>query len=243
MDKYIIIGLDLSLNSTGICVGYFEDNAIKKMKFARIVFGKSIKKQLVNVDQFEYKMPVNVTTNSLMLGETGDGIIVNLDAPDEIDTTYEQTYATIKGLTAAKNINAYINSTIDELAGSLDCIPVFFAIENYVMPDYGGKNQLKTVGALIMLQGFVRRDIIMNHVSINSTMQAKFLLTVPSELKKFFTSNGNADKDEMMVSFIKNYDGQTLLPDAGLDTVDVLNDCIDAFALLTYAYSKIIKLK
>ena len=114
---------------------------------------------------------------------------------------------------------------------------IIFCIENYIMPDFGGKNQLKTVSGLIMLQGFVREHIIKNY---GNSKKVKLLTPTPSTIKSFFAKNGRADKEMMIKSFIENYDGEKLIPDIkNLDT-SAVNDVVDSFAMAFYSYNQLI---
>ena len=65
-DNFLIIGLDLSLNSSGISIGYFENMYSKKLELYRVVFDddKTVNekqlKPIINVNQIKYKLPTNI---------------------------------------------------------------------------------------------------------------------------------------------------------------------------------------
>ena len=62
----------------------------------------------------------------------------------------------------------------------------------------------------------------------------------PTSLKKFFTDNGKAEKEDMLKSFQERFDGHKLLPNSGPETLKIINDVVDAFALNIYAYGKLL---
>ena len=47
----------------------------------------------------------------------------------------------------------------------------------------------------------------------------------------------------MLKVFLESYEGNKLLPDVTLDSLSKINDVIDAFSLMMFAYSKLIKSK
>lgn len=227
MQKKLIIGLDLSLNSSGISIGYFEDKYSKKLELYRLVFDdESTKKQwepkpIINVNQIVYRLPCNIDADELIVSDTD---IV----------TKEQNEATIKSLIASKNIGKIILSAIQRLNPN----EVFFCLESFIMPSFSGKNQLKQVGALIMMQGFVREILIRLKVSDSFKFDDfKIFILSPSENKKLFSGNGSADKQFMIDHFFKYHDGDVLLPN-GKEKGLKIDDIIDAYSLMVSAYKK-----
>jgi hypothetical protein len=230
MKKSLIVGLDLSFNSTGICITYLEDYIGKKIQFHKVVFDHSNNKTgkpytpepIKNVNIVVYKMPTNLLVSDLTL----DFLDVN---------NAEQCELTLKAIISSKKIGIIIEKALNKYQPD----EVTFAIENYVMPTYSGQTQLKDVGALITLQGFVRKEAIL--LCLNRKISLKLHTPVPSSNKLFFTGNGNAEKDEMMEKFLSIYDGIKLLPTASMDKVHQLNDVVDAFSLNLNAYSVILQ--
>jgi hypothetical protein len=232
MNKSLIIGLDLSFNSTGITVSYLEDNVGKTIEFFRILFDNETNKtgkrytphKIQNVEDIVYIMPRNINIDDLVIDKTD---INNI----------EQCEATLKSMICSKNINLIISNAIEKYKPK----EIFCVIENYIMPAFSGKNQLKSVSGLIMLQGFVRELLIKQ--SINNSIPIKLLTPTPSKIKVFFTKSGNADKLTMLKFFIDVYDGKKLIPGIGIASIGQIDDVIDSFALMMYGYSKILKNK
>lgn len=217
----IIIGLDLSFNSTGITVYNKEKNT---MILSRVVFGDSVKTQ-ANVNTIAYTLPKNINTKDLLVDS------------EQSKNTIEQVETTLKAMmcskTICKELSKYIKhncegvQTPSELtqASPQEIVLVF---ENYIMPSFGGPNALKNVAGLIMLQGFIREWCILGRVN---EMNIKIMTPTPSAVKKSFTGNGKADKSEMEKVFIDKYEGYRLIPEYNTFKCD---DIIDSFALVCY---------
>lgn len=225
--KTLICGLDLSFSSTGITFVDVNESVAKSISFWRLIFDPdtNIYKDFVpnpiqNVNDVTYKMP------QFLLPE--DFIIDSKDKNNK-----EQIEATLKAMSCAKHIKQIIdqNFNID------DYDFIVFCIENYIMPAFSGKNQLKTVSGLITLQGFVRSYIISEY---GNAKKVKMLTPTPSSVKSFFAGNGKADKEQMKQSFITNYEGNKLIPTIEDVSIVSCSDIIDSFALSIFAYHKII---
>jgi hypothetical protein len=149
----------------------------------------------------------------------------------------EQIQYTIKYMMCSKKIN----SIIEQLVKSNDYCKTIFVIENYIMPDFAGKNQLKFVSALISLQALVRQYIIqIGTYQLNG--QFKLYTPTPSENKLVFSGKGNADKEYMVETFFEYYDGVKLLPTCNAESdVHKINDIVDAFSLVCYGFKKYIE--
>lgn len=229
MEKSLIIGLDLSFSKTGITIAYLEDNVGKTMQFHRIIFdeeknksGKRYKPESINnVHDVIYRMPTNINIFDLII-DVDDG------------NTIDQCEVTLKKMISSKNIVNIIRQAIDQYKPDI----IYCAIENYIMPSFGGKASLKSVGGLIMLQGDVRSEIIKECIARN--IQIKLITPTASSLKLYFTHDGNADKLKMLKSFINNFDGDKLIPGINIMDLAKVNDVIDSFALVMYTYSKIV---
>lgn len=230
MDNKLIIGIDLSFNSTGITISKIGENNIgEKMEFYRIIFDDNKNKKKIyvptsikNLNQSTYRMPTNIDISDLLINIIDD------------ENNFEQMETTLKGMICSKIINKIIRESIDKYQTK----EIIVAIENFVMPAFSGKNQLKTVAGLIMLQGFVREFLIRLKIDLN--IDLKILTPSPSSVKKFFTGNGNAEKIDMLKAFLTIYDGNKLLPDVTEDSLNKINDVIDSFALMMLAYKTII---
>lgn len=226
--KSLIIGLDLSFNSTGITISYLEDNIGKKIQFHRVVFDNNSNKtnkkytpqKIDNVNITTYRMPTNLLVSDLVI-----------DMLDE--NNFEQVESTVKALICSKKIGMIISDAILLYSPT----EIIYSIENYIMPAFSGQNQLSSVSGLITLQGYVREIII--KLSLEKNISIKIYTPTPSSNKLFFTGNGKADKDIMVEYFFKYYDGNKLI--SNNYSVHQINDIVDSFSLMMNAFSKIIK--
>jgi len=229
MIKTLIIGLDLSFSSTGIAISYLEDKIGKTIQFHRLVFdeNKNVKKQYVptpieNINQVTYRMPTNILPSDLVID-------------DENNNNQMQIETTLKAMIASKKIANIIFLAIKQFNPD-NCV---FVIENYIMPQYTGAAQLKTVSGLIMLQGFVRAEIIKFGIDFN--LKVKLMTPTPSNNKLFFAKNGSADKSIMLKAFIENYDGKKLIPSADIHILGRIDDVVDGFSLMMQGFATYIK--
>ena len=227
----IIFGLDLSFNSTGICMMYFDGECQNtKISFDRVVFDKH-PREVENISTTVYSLPTNLSVSELLI-----------DAKELSKNENEQALITIKSLICAKAIKSVIKKYI-QLLQPAQCV---FVIENYIMPAFGGKNSLQNVSGLIAIQNYIREFVIglkLQHTSNqegSETSPDTFLCTpTPTQVKKFFTGNGKAQKQEMEDVFLSKYDGNALIDIR--ERKGKFDDIVDAFALGCYGLSKIRK--
>lgn len=232
MKNTIIIGIDLSFNSTGITISTFNDKIAKTIEFHRLVFDdqKTIKtfipKQIINVNQYTYKLPTNISVSDIIV-----------DSDDY--NTLIQAEATIKSMICVKRLMNIIERKISKINSETQKLDVIINIEGFLMPQVQGEQQFKSLTGLIMLQGLLRSDLIKIKISNRYNIDnLKIYITTPKELKKWFTGNGNADKQLMLDAFFKYYNGDKLLS----KNVELakINDVIDSFALMMNGYGKLI---
>ena len=219
--KVMLIGLDMSFNSTGITISVPNN----KIKFYRVVFDDESNKthkilkpqEILNVNQVVYRMPTNIN-------------VLDLAIDIEDKNSYEQIRNTLRAMICSKKINGIIRDNIFDIEpGVIVC-----TMENYIMPSFGGRNSLNNVSGLLLLQGFVREWFVKCSVA-KPEINTYLFTPTPKQTKKYFTGNGSADKKEMMQSFIENFDGQKLLPNMSKGKLD---DVIDSFALMVHGYNK-----
>lgn len=227
----IIFGLDLSFNSTGICMMYFDgEGQNTKISFDRVVFDKH-PREVENISTTVYSLPTNLSVDEILI-----------DSKELSKNENEQALITIKSLICAKAIKSVINKYI-QLLKPQQCL---FVIENYIMPAFGGKNSLQNVSGLIAIQNYIREYVIglkLQHGSVREGSESypdTFLCTpTPTQVKKFFTGNGKAQKQEMEDVFLSKYDGNALIDIR--ERKGKFDDIVDAFALGCYGLSKIRK--
>lgn len=228
--RQIIIGLDLSFNSTGIVFGFFENYNATHISLHRLVFDDNSRKTLSwkpkhipGINQETYKMPDNINLSELSLTE------------DSNDFTTEQLTATLKAMICSKKICKILERVLDNYKPD----EVYFNIEGAITPMFSTANQMRVIAELTILQGYVREWIVKNYLNKHYS-KCVLYITPPNQNKKFFTGKGNASKDEMYESFINQWDGSKILP---ISTNSKIDDVIDAFALMTYMYRMIFKTK
>lgn len=231
MKKKIIVGLDLSFNSSGITVGFFEDFVGQSLEFYRVIFDDQTRKRgfhpprFKNINNVVYRMPSNLTVDEILL--------VQGDINNELQLT-----VTLKSMIVQKKIGEIVKASITKFNPD----EIYFCIENYVMPSaFGGKMSLTNVSGLIILQGLIREVLI--RLSLEFKLPFKMLTESPSSNKLFFTGFGGAEKEDMYEYFNKYWNGEHLLPSTTEKDITKINDVVDSFSLMSQAYSLIIKQK
>lgn len=229
MIKELFFGLDLSLNSTGICIYKVTDSIPEKIAFYRVVFDAEKNKsgkvynpvKIEGINTKVYRMPKNINLSDITLN-------------DEYNAT-EQNRITLKAIIASTAINKIIGQYMVTFKPDT----VVFTIENYIMPAFGGKNSLVEVSSLITLQGYVREFITKTCIGIEN-LNWKLYCPTASQNKKFFCQDGNATKEKMIDTFYKYYDGAKLIPFGAPGKID---DIIDSFSLMVNGYVKYNKIE
>lgn len=222
-NKILLIGLDLSFNSTGISFCKVIDNIPKTIEFYRVGYTEStnniVPKTIPNVNQVLYRMPSNITAEDLLLTKNSKN-----------DT--EQVYATIRSMICAKKINSILANILEDTRKDSEQLTIICTIENYIMPAFAGPNSLRNVSGLILLQGYIREFLIRYKLTYPDVTLLLHTPT-PTQNKKNFTGDGKADKQKMLETFIKYHEGSKLLPDTSKGKLD---DVIDAYSLMTYGW-------
>jgi len=220
MRKSLIIGIDLSFNSTGITVSYLEDGEGKLMEFYRLVY-ETTPNPIENINQQTYTLPTNVSVIDLIVEDSKDAY------------SEDQALITLKAMICCKRIMKIVCEVVDRFKPN----DIYFNIEGFVMPSMTGSQQLRVLGGLIMLQGQLRSDLIKLKLSQTNIDDFKIYITSPSELKLFFTGNGSADKQMMLDYFLDLFDGDLLLPNT--ESLGKVNDVVDSFALMLNCFYRL----
>lgn len=229
MNKKVLIGLDLSFNSTGLTVTYLEDDKPQIIQFHRIVYDDGTNKtgkiltprEIKNINQVVYRMPTNISVDDIIL-----------DSNDK--NNQEQIHTTLRAMICSKKINKILARVLTRFNPDT----VICTMENYIMPSFGGPNKLKTVSGLILLQGFVR-DFIIRWKLTNPDADMFLYTPSPTQNKKAFCGNGKAEKHNMIEAFKTLYNGDKLLPNLQAGKVD---DVIDSFSLMIHGYRIYLKI-
>ena len=220
----LLMALDLSFSSTGVFCSIFNHQGIvDNVSFHKIVEGSKPRREPINLDIRCYQTPQLI----------GGCVFI----PDNNQISIEQIQTTTRAMSCARTILSVLE---DYISINPNINDLYLIIENYIMPSFGGKNQLKTVGGLIMLNGFVRERII--KYCMDRDIIVHILTPTPSTIKKFFTGNGSAIKDDMVRASIELFDINKLLPDLTTNHLDIafFNDVIDAFAMGVYIFKSYI---
>lgn len=244
----LIVGLDLSFNSTGITFVELIDRNAVSIEFHRLIFGSTKPKKIKNINQHNYVLPSNINYRSLTIaGEYDDEFIVadNETPPNDPFSPdfygLDQMYVSIKTMINCSRITLLIQKKINQILESgcnFKDLEIIFNIEGNVLdsnPKAG--TQLRVVGGLIGLNQEVRSSIIKLMVKNPEFKKFKLFITSPTELKSYFSNHGTADKQMMLDSFINSWNGKKLLPDTS--SLIKINDVVDSFALAMNAYTKI----
>ena len=230
--KSLIIGIDLSFNSTGMTNSLVENDIASMMEFHKIVFDDESN---ISGKPYTPKSIPNLNVHTYTLTRTFKPLDLCIDDTDL--NNFEQLKTTLRAMSCSNKICQVIVSSVEKFKPD----QLVVCIENYIMPSFGGQNSLKTVSGLIILQGFVREFIIKYCSKISLTV--KMLTPSPTSVKLFFCKDGQAEKDFMLYTFINEYDGKKLLPSIDYKDTQYINDVVDSFALNWYAYSKMLKTK
>lgn len=228
----IHIGLDLSFESTGITF-YNEkiennEKIESNIEFHRLVRDKENTSIILNVNQHIYystlfSVDLNLKHDDDYIYENGINYSNN-----QINLT-EKYFLVVKNI--MKIIVKYFNNIL--INNNKNDINVYFNMEGSLLNGHDYNFQI----TINMLQGFLRAELIKFQL-INNFNIFKFRIISPKMLKLFFARNGNADKKEMIKSFIENYDGKKLIPQIDLSnkSINNLNDIIDSFSTVVFNY-------
>lgn len=226
--KKIIFGFDLSLNSTGVCALFFNDVKPEYMSFYNLIFDDEshvndwIPLQVPNVTRDTYTLPKKIVAKDL---------VIKIPHEDDFQSTYSynNVQATLKAMTSVSRLVKFLIKAIDEYSPD----EVLVNIEGYINPMMMSKRQASTVQELSIMQGLFRAELI--KLALSSITMIKIEITPPNVLKRFFTGKGNADKRDMIHVFMKEWGCERFIPS---DTVQKIDDVVDAFALAVNMYYK-----
>lgn len=199
----IFVGIDPSINSTGVCILETDDsNKQVNCKFYIIKNGKLTKKESKAEDD-------NAKIFQYVLYEKLDTSIKNIE--DYKTLEWNKTKNMINVCKCIKDI------VFKYIANHNGVLNVYACQEGI---SYGSTVKTKSVFDLAGLNYLLRSTFI------NSSVCNYFVIASPSEIKKFATGKGNANK-EMMVNMFS-----CIFPNLQLPKVD---DICDAYFMANYA--------
>lgn len=202
----IYVGIDPSINSSGITCLAYEDNILIK-QFFFIVQPKKVNKSGTTLTKKEAEAEEkNIDKFAYILYD-------KLESPEDNHITeYNKTLNFINILNIIKEeVNKFIQRVT---SGSLYNL--------YVCQEgisYGSAQRTKSVFDLAGLNFLLRNMVIKQ---LNPT---EFIIATPSEIKKKTTGNGNCKKEVMVNMF------QSIYPDFNLPKID---DISDSFWMASY---------
>ena len=204
----VFVGIDPSINSTGVCILETDDNNKQvNCKFYIIKGSKLTKKESKaeddNIKMFQYVLYDKLDTSTKNI-------------KDYKTLEWNKTQNMINVCKCVKDI---INKYVD-YNGILN---LYICQEGI---SYGSTIKTKSIFYLAGLNYLLRNSFI------NSNICNYFVIAAPSEIKKFATGKGNANK-EMMINMFS-----CIFPDLQLPKVD---DICDAYFMANYA-SKLFEL-
>lgn len=184
MYNNLYVGIDPSINSTGVCTLVYDlDGELKEDRFYIIKNGKLTKKEqkaeLDNIDKFSYVL-----------------LERNTDAEDNHESELNKTLYFIDVVDSIKEIIGTTNYRHGRFCNIYVCIEGI---------SYGSK-QTKSVFDLAGLNFMLRSALIKYNVGITFEL----IVGTPGELKKFSTGKGNSAKDIIIQAFKAIYPNLSL---------------------------------
>lgn len=196
----LYVGIDPSINSTGITIARYENNVEVEIKFYIIKNGKLTKRESAandSIDNFEY-----IIYNKIDLTQFKD------------DNHVFEYYKT-------KNMVEVVNTIYDLI---LNEVKKYSAIVNVVIEgiSYGSSIRTKSIFDLAGLNYMIRYKLITGDIQhLNLT------IATPSNIKKYATGKGNANKESIMTIF------KYIFPE--MQNIPKLDDIADSYFMAYFA--------
>ena len=186
----IYVGIDPSINSTGITIITYEDELEKDIQFYIIKPNKLSKKESnINLENFSYilynKVDISIYKNDNYISE----LLKTINMITLIDTIYD---------TIINYISKYDNAKVNILIEGIS---------------YGSSIRTKSIFDLAGINYMIRYKFISNNHNI--------IIATPSNIKKYATGNGNANKTTITTMFT------TLFPEMSI--ISKLDDIADSY--------------
>ena len=196
----LYVGIDPSINSTGITIARYENNVEVEIKFYIIKNGKLTKRESAandSIDNFEY-----IIYNKIDLTQFKD------------DNHVFEYYKT-------KNMVEVVNTIYDLI---LNEVKKYSAIVNVVIEgiSYGSSIRTKSVFDLAGLNYMIRYKLITGDIQ-----HLNLSIATPSNIKKYATGKGNANKESIMTIF------KYIFPE--MQNIPKLDDIADSYFMAYFA--------
>ena len=196
----LYVGIDPSINSTGITIARYENNVEVEIKFYIIKNGKLTKRESAandSIDNFEY-----IIYNKIDLTQFKD------------DNHVFEYYKT-------KNMVEVVNTIYDLI---LNEVKKYSAIVNVVIEgiSYGSSIRTKSVFDLAGLNYMIRYKLITSDIQ-----HLNLSIATPSNIKKYTTGKGNANKESIMTIF------KYIFPE--MQNIPKLDDIADSYFMAMFS--------
>lgn len=196
----LYVGIDPSINSTGITITRYENDVETEIKFYIIKNGKLTKRESAandSIDNFEY-----IIYNKIDLTQFKD------------DNHVFEYYKT-------KNMVEVVNTIYDLI---LNEVKKYSAIVNVVIEgiSYGSSIRTKSIFDLAGLNYMIRYKLITGDIQ-----HLNLSIATPSNIKKYATGKGNANKESIMTIF------KYIFPE--MQNIPKLDDIADSYFMAYFA--------
>lgn len=196
----LYVGIDPSINSTGITIARYENNVEVEIKFYIIKNGKLTKRESAandSIDNFEY-----IIYNKIDLTQFKD------------DNHVFEYYKT-------KNMVEVVNTIYDLI---LNEVKKYSAIVNVVIEgiSYGSSIRTKSIFDLAGLNYMIRYKLITGDIQ-----HLNLSIATPSNIKKYATGKGNANKESIMTIF------KYIFPE--IQNIPKLDDIADSYFMAMFS--------
>ena len=196
----LYVGIDPSINSTGITMARYENNIEAEIKFYIIKNGKLTKRESAandSIDNFEY-----IIYNKIDLTQFKD------------DNHVFEYYKT-------KNMVEVVNTIYDLI---LNEVKKYTSAVNVVIEgiSYGSSIRTKSVFDLAGLNYMIRYKLITGDIQ-----HLNLSIATPSNIKKYATGKGNANKESIMTIF------KYIFPE--MQNIPKLDDIADSYFMAMFS--------
>lgn len=196
----LYVGIDPSINSTGITIARYENDVEVEIKFYIIKNGKLTKRESAAndaIDNFEY-----IIYNKIDLTQFKD------------DNHVFEYYKT-------KNMVEVVNTIYDLI---LNEVKKYSAIVNVVIEgiSYGSSIRTKSIFDLAGLNYMIRYKLITSDIQ-----HLNLSIATPSNIKKYATGKGNANKESIMTIF------KYIFPE--MQNIPKLDDIADSYFMAMFS--------
>ena len=196
----LYVGIDPSINSTGITIARYENNVEVEIKFYIIKNGKLTKRESAandSIDNFEY-----IIYNKIDLTQFKD------------DNHVFEYYKT-------KNMVEVVNTIYDLI---LNEVKKYASVVNVVIEgiSYGSSIRTKSIFDLAGLNYMIRYKLITSDIQ-----HLNLSIATPSNIKKYATGKGNANKESIMTIF------KYIFPE--MQNIPKLDDIADSYFMAMFS--------